>query len=320
MLDASGDDVAAGDVGRNLVFVSYSHAAAVWAQRFRLLLKPLVRSKRLRLWDDTQIRATEKWHPTIEQAIARSQIALLLVSADFLDSDFIMERELPALLDDDVTLAPVLIAGCFWREVRTLAEVQFLHDPHPDNALALYADRPGDRDRRILHACERLLEVVPEPAAAGPPCGVASAPAAPRFGSPRPVAVVPEGGRWGLLSRVPPLPPGYVVREEMDGLVAAVAGTASSGAVGVTAEAAGVGLHGLGGIGSRCSRRPSPQTTASAAASRTACSGSPSASVPRCWRCSSTCWSAWAYAPKPGRPRKRRQHCARHCPASAPSW
>ena len=50
MLPASGDD--ADDAG--LVFISYSHDDAAWAQRFRVLLKPLVRRKRLRLWDDTQ--------------------------------------------------------------------------------------------------------------------------------------------------------------------------------------------------------------------------------------------------------------------------
>jgi hypothetical protein len=52
-----GDD----DGGREGVFVSYSHRDAEWAQRVRVLLKPLVRGKRLRLWVDTEIRVGDEW-------------------------------------------------------------------------------------------------------------------------------------------------------------------------------------------------------------------------------------------------------------------
>ena len=58
-----------------------------------------------------------------------------------------------------------------------------------------------------------------------------------------------EGDVAGALFRVPALPPRYVVRDELDGLVGAVVGTAAGGAVGLTGEPAGVGLHGIGGIG-----------------------------------------------------------------------
>ncbi len=52
----------AGD-GRDLVFVSYSHSQAdkAWVQRVQVLAKPLLRSKRLRLWVDTAIRAGDEW-------------------------------------------------------------------------------------------------------------------------------------------------------------------------------------------------------------------------------------------------------------------
>src|SRR3712207_2746975 len=148
MLTAPGD-LDERDVGDGLVFVSYSHVDAVWAQRFRVLLKPLVRRKRLRVWDDTEIRATERWHPAIARAIGRSRVALVLVSADFLASDYIMDVELPALLRHGVGLAPVLVGDCLWSEVPELAAVQWLHDVDGDGALALLADSPGARDRWI---------------------------------------------------------------------------------------------------------------------------------------------------------------------------
>jgi hypothetical protein len=106
MLTGSGDVGA--DIG-GLGFISYSHVDVAWAQRFWVLLKPMVRRKRLRLWDDSQIRVGDEWHPAIEEAIERSRVALVLVSADFLASDYVMEQELPALVRHGVRLAPVLV-------------------------------------------------------------------------------------------------------------------------------------------------------------------------------------------------------------------
>jgi TIR domain len=75
----------AADRERDLVFVSYNHCDAEWVQRFKVLLSPLLRTKRLQLWIDTDIRTGDAWHPDILDAIKRSAAALILVSADFLD-------------------------------------------------------------------------------------------------------------------------------------------------------------------------------------------------------------------------------------------
>lgn len=71
-----------------------------------MLLKPLVLSKRLQLWTDSDIRVGDRWRDYIEVAITRSRVALLLVSADFLNFNFIMQRELPMLISHGVRLAP----------------------------------------------------------------------------------------------------------------------------------------------------------------------------------------------------------------------
>jgi len=228
---------------RDLLFVSYSHRDGVWAQRFDVMLKPLVRRQRLQLWIDSTIRAGATWQPEIEQAIRRSRLALLLVSADYLASDFIMDDELPTLIRHGVTLAPVLVGDCMWQHVPELAAVQWLHDPDADGALGLHADpyAEAERDRRIRLACERLVQVAPtEPE-----------PVSDRLVEAVAVAAAPttEATVRGALSQVPPLPPGYVVRDELDAILDQVIGVGSGGAVGLTAPAAGLGLQGIGGIG-----------------------------------------------------------------------
>jgi hypothetical protein len=51
------------------------------------------------------------------------------MSPDFLASGFIMGEELPALVDHEGRLGPVLLDYCLRREERLLASVQWAHDP-----------------------------------------------------------------------------------------------------------------------------------------------------------------------------------------------
>jgi hypothetical protein len=228
---------------RELLFVSYSHADDVWAQRFGVLLKPLLRRRRLRLWVDRAIRVGDCWRLEIEQAISRSRMALVLVSADYLASDFILDDELPALERHRVRLAPVLVGDCLWQEIPELSGVQWLHDPGRDGALALHGDDAGQRDRRIRLACERLLDLAPNSSDSGRPAVSASVAAGAE------VERVTDGLVRGGLSQVPELPLGYVARDELAAVIELVIGGAGAGAVGLTGASAGVGLYGMGGIG-----------------------------------------------------------------------
>lgn len=227
---------------RDLVFVSYCRADLQWVQRFQVLLTPLLRRRRLRLWADTAIAGAQEWHPAIERAIGRSALALLLVSGDFLASDYIIDSELPALRAQGVPLAPVLIGSCLWDEVPELVTVQWLHDPGRDGPLNLDADHPGRRDERLVDVCRRLVGAV-----AGRAGGVARA--RPDRPSTEHIAAVPVGGQAGVLHGVPERPRGYVVRVELASLIASVVATETGGAIGVTAETTALGLHGQGGIG-----------------------------------------------------------------------
>ena len=82
-----------------LVVVSYSHKDVKWRDELRKFLKPHVRQKRIRIWDDTAIGAGEKWREEIKRAFGSANVAILLMSPDFLESDFIAQEELPVLLD-----------------------------------------------------------------------------------------------------------------------------------------------------------------------------------------------------------------------------
>ena len=80
-------------------FISYSHRDKEWLDRLRVHLKPLQREAIIRLWDDTAIEAGDLWTDGIRRELGRAEAAILLVSADFLASDFIRQNELPPLLE-----------------------------------------------------------------------------------------------------------------------------------------------------------------------------------------------------------------------------
>ena len=51
------------------------------------------------VWEDTRIRPGDEWRAEIRKAIEAASVAVLLISADFLASEFVASEELPALVE-----------------------------------------------------------------------------------------------------------------------------------------------------------------------------------------------------------------------------
>ena len=154
-------------VDRN-VFVSYCHADAAWLERLKVHLRPLVRRGTLSLWDDTKISPGQAWREEVAAALARARVAVLLVSADFLASDFVINNELPPLLHrasgGGVLILSVLIGPCLFSEHEELARYQCVNPPDkplslissPDAETVLVAlARSVDKYFRFLEASTR---------------------------------------------------------------------------------------------------------------------------------------------------------------------
>jgi len=120
------------------VFVSYSHEDAAWLERLQVHLKPLEREGLVELWADTRIATGSDWRRKIEQAMSTAQVAVLLVSADFLASDFIAANELPPLLQraelDGLVIMPLILSPCLFEQTTSISRFQAVNPVLPPHS------------------------------------------------------------------------------------------------------------------------------------------------------------------------------------------
>jgi hypothetical protein len=106
------------------IFVSYSHKD----QKVKERLVTHLNVPQADVWDDSRIKPGDEWLSEIEQAMAGADVAILLISADFLTSRFVLSKEVPVLLErrerEGLLVYPVLVEDCAWDQVEWLAKMQ----------------------------------------------------------------------------------------------------------------------------------------------------------------------------------------------------
>ena len=98
------------------VFISYSHEDVKWKKRLCKHLKTSNVEGPFTVWSDDELKLGDKYHKEIQQQIELADIAILLVSVDFLSSDYVSKYELPPLekrfYAETIRIIPVVIGDC----------------------------------------------------------------------------------------------------------------------------------------------------------------------------------------------------------------
>lgn len=126
------------------LFFSYAHEDASVLTRLRTHLAPLRRDRILSDWCDREINAGSDWDTEISDRLGTSDIIIVLVSADLLNSEYINGHELGQALEMHraarATVVPVIAKDCRWQN-QPIGALQVL----PDGAKPIANWKPRDR-------------------------------------------------------------------------------------------------------------------------------------------------------------------------------
>jgi CHASE2 domain-containing sensor protein len=131
------------------VFVSYRHKAEDAGYMAEILdFLSGLRKEGIEFWTDQELHLGDRWDTKIKQSLAKSDIALVLVSQAYLDSDYCINTEISSFLERKVTIMPIMLLPCEWQRHAWLSERQFL--PSGGETLAEHYQDAGTRQRMFL--------------------------------------------------------------------------------------------------------------------------------------------------------------------------
>ena len=140
-----------------LLFYSYSHKDEELRNLLDKQLIVLRRSGMIKEWHDRKILPGEEWDKQISKYLDAAKIILLLISSDFLASEYCYDIEAKRALErsenGDAYLIPIILRPVVW-ELTPFSKIQAL----PKNALPV--KQWDDPDLAFVNICEGILAVI----------------------------------------------------------------------------------------------------------------------------------------------------------------
>ena len=100
------------------VFFSYSHKDETLRDELENHLKLLVREKVIAVWHDRKILPGTEWGGEIDRHLEQAKIILLLISADFIASEYCWGKEFNRALErhesKQAVVIPIILRACDW--------------------------------------------------------------------------------------------------------------------------------------------------------------------------------------------------------------
>jgi hypothetical protein len=148
-------------IKRDRIFISYSHDDTMWLNRLLDIMTPAIDAGKIpKPWTDEEIKPGEEWRKKIEEALKSAKVAVLLVSENFLASDFIKKEELPPLLKDaereGAKIIWVYLNYCGYKYT-ALKDLQAAHKiSQPLSSLT----KPK-QDKTLTEICDEIVAAMP---------------------------------------------------------------------------------------------------------------------------------------------------------------
>ena len=139
------------------LFYSFSHKNEELRNQLETHLALLRRQGFIHQWHDRRIGAGQEWAEAIDVNLESAQIILLLVSADFIASDYCYDKEMARAIErheaGEVRVIPVILRAVDWKDA-PFAKLQ----AHPKDGEPVTAW--ADRDAAWLDVAQGIRKAV----------------------------------------------------------------------------------------------------------------------------------------------------------------
>jgi HEAT repeat protein len=143
------------------IFCCYAHADKEFLVMLNNHLRPLLRRGFIDLWSDTDIGPGTQWETEINTHLEKAHIILLMVSPDFIASEYCFSKELRRAMElhlmGKVRVVPIILRPVYW-SVTEFGNLQAL----PTNAIPIASARWNTRDEAFLDIVEGLRRITEE--------------------------------------------------------------------------------------------------------------------------------------------------------------
>jgi hypothetical protein len=141
------------------IFFCYAHEDEELLNKLKTHLRPLQRQGLIDIWYDRDISAGTKWEEEIEKHLNEANIILLLVSPDFMDSDYCYGKEMRQALERDqrgeACVIPIIFRPALWK-MPPLSKLQVL----PRDGIPVIDRSWYSIDEAFVAIAEGVLKVV----------------------------------------------------------------------------------------------------------------------------------------------------------------
>ena len=138
------------------IFISYAHEDEAMKNDLDKHLISLKRSDKIDVWQDRMLMAGTEWDSTIKKELEEADIILLLISVDFISSQYIWDKELKTALqkheNGTARIIPVILRECDWQDM-PFAKLQAL----PTGAEPV--SRFPDKDQAYTNIAKEIARV-----------------------------------------------------------------------------------------------------------------------------------------------------------------
>ena len=150
------------------IFMSYSHKDEDLRNQLETHLAMLKRDGVIDLWHDHRILPGDEFEKAISDALEGAQVIMLLVSPDFLDSDYCYDKELQRAMErhhsGEARVLPVILRHCDWHSA---SFGKLLATPPEGKPIMKWADI-DEAFFRVTQDIRRAIEAIETGTTVGP--------------------------------------------------------------------------------------------------------------------------------------------------------